>query len=81
MLKFTNALESGKLPTPKSMKDSAEPVVRMIAGGLGIAGGSPGVNAAFSTRLKGAYTVVVMSNLDPPSAEEVSKQIRMWIGK
>lgn len=81
MLKFTNALESGKLPTPKSMKDSAEPVVRMIAGGLGIAGGSPGVNAAFSTRLKGTYTVVVMSNLDPPSAEEVSKQIRMWIGR
>jgi CubicO group peptidase (beta-lactamase class C family) len=80
MLRFANALESGKLPAPGSMKDSAEPIVRMLAGGLGIAGGSPGVNAAFSTKVKGMYTVVVMSNLDPPSAEEVSRQIRTWLG-
>ncbi len=81
MLKFANALESGKLSAPKSMKDSAEPVVRMITGGLGIAGGAPGTNASFSTKIKGVYTVVVMSNLDPPSAEEVSRQIRTWLGK
>jgi hypothetical protein len=80
MLKFANALGSGKLAAPRSMKDSAEPGVRMITGGLGIAGGAPGINAAFSTRLKGVYTVIVMSNLDPPSAEEVSRQIRTWIG-
>lgn len=80
MLKFAGALESGKLPVPVSMKGSAEPVVRMIAGGLGIAGGAPGVNASFSTKIKGVYTVVVMSNLDPPSAEEVSRQIRTWLG-
>jgi len=81
MLKFANALESGKLTIPKAMKDSPEPILRMLAGGLGIAGGSPGINAAFSTRVKGVYTVIVMSNLDPPSAEDVSRRIRTWLGK
>ena len=80
MLRFANALESGKLPAPRSMKDSPEPIVRMIGGPLGIAGGSPGVNATFSTRVKGVYTVIVMANIDEPSAEEVSRQIRTWIG-
>lgn len=81
MLKFANALESGKLAAPKSLKEARDPMVRMLGGGIGIAGGSPGVNAAFETRVKGSYTIVVMSNLDPPSAEDVARQIRTWIGR
>jgi CubicO group peptidase (beta-lactamase class C family) len=80
ILKFANALEAGKLPAPKSMSDSADPVIRMISSGIRIAGGSPGVNAAFSMKLKGGHTVIVMSNLDPPNAEDVSKQISIWLG-
>jgi CubicO group peptidase (beta-lactamase class C family) len=80
MLKFANALESGKLAIPKSLAGSSDPMVAMAAGGIGIAGGMPGANAAFETRVKGAYTIVVMSNLDPPSAESVSRQIRIWLG-
>jgi D-alanyl-D-alanine carboxypeptidase len=80
MLKFANALESGKLAIPKSLAGSSDPMVAMAAGGIGIAGGLPGANAAFETRVKGAYTIVVMSNLDPPSAESVSRKIRIWLG-
>jgi D-alanyl-D-alanine carboxypeptidase len=80
MLKFANAIESGKLTVPKALSASSDPRVNLVAGGIGIAGGSPGVNATFDTKLKGVYTVVVMSNYDPPSAEDVSRQIRAWLG-
>ncbi|HEV7642965.1 MAG TPA: serine hydrolase domain-containing protein [Pyrinomonadaceae bacterium] len=81
MLKFAGAIESGKLGMPKSLSASSDPRLSQAgAGGIGIAGGAPGINAAFDTKLKGIYTVVVMSNLDPPSAEEVSRQIRTWLG-
>ena len=39
--------------------------------GLGIAGGSPGVNALLE--LSGPYTLVVLANLDPPAAEVVGR--------
>jgi len=47
---------------------------------MGIAGGAPGLNATIDTGIPGAgsatYTVIVMSNFDPPSAERLSEQIR-----
>jgi CubicO group peptidase (beta-lactamase class C family) len=39
--------------------------------GLGIAGGSPGVNALLE--LSGPYTLVVLANLDPPAAERLAR--------
>jgi len=80
LLKFANAVESKKLATPASLSTGAPDIPGAgMANGLGVAGGAPGLNAEFSTRVAGAYTIVVMSNYDPPAAEKVGKQIRRWI--
>ena len=42
--------------------------------GLGIAGGSPGVNGVLLT--SGEWTVIVLANLDPPSAESLGTRAR-----
>lgn len=65
MKRFGDALKSGRLGVP------ARP------GNVGIAGGSPGVNAMFE--MLGDYTVVVLANLDPPAAERVSRGLRGWL--
>ena len=44
--------------------------------GLGIAGGMEGVNAAIEWNPASGYAVIVLSNLDPPSAEKVAQHIR-----
>jgi D-alanyl-D-alanine carboxypeptidase len=46
---------------------------------VGWAGGSPGVNA--SVELNGPYTVIVLSNYDPPAAEEVSRNAMALLGR
>ena len=48
--------------------------------GIGAAGGAPGINAVVEAMLPGGYDVVVMSNMDPPSAERVARAIRGWLG-
>ena len=48
--------------------------------GVGIAGGTGGVNAVVESGLPGGYDVIVLSNLDPPSAERISRQIATWLG-
>ena len=48
--------------------------------GLGIAGGSPGVNAAVEGELPGGYDLIVLSNFDPPSAEHIADRVRAWLG-
>jgi CubicO group peptidase (beta-lactamase class C family) len=42
-------------------------------GGLGAAGGAPGLNADLES--DGTWTVVVLANLDPPAAERVGRAI------
>jgi hypothetical protein len=42
-------------------------------GGIGIAGGAPGVNAVLDSSL--TWTVVVVGNLDPPVAERLGVAI------
>lgn len=68
LLKFANALRDGKLLGPEYAE-------RM--GGLGIAGGSPGVNAALD--MVGPYTLVVLANLDPPTAERTAGTVRSFV--
>ena len=46
--------------------------------GLGVAGGGPGVNAALE--IDGEWTIVVLANLDPPSATEVAARLRALTG-
>ena len=48
--------------------------------GIGIAGGSGGINAVVEGNLPGGYDLIVLSNLDPPTAERVSQMVRGWLG-
>ncbi|MEO8030855.1 MAG: serine hydrolase domain-containing protein [Gemmatimonadota bacterium] len=67
LLKFMVAVQAGTIPgTPK--------------GGLGIAGGSGGLNASLEGPLPGGYVLIVLANLDPPAAERVSEMVRHWLG-
>lgn len=68
MLAFDTILRSGKLfKTP-----------RRIAG-IGIAGGTGGANALLE-QVDEHYTLIVLSNYDPPAAVEVGKKVRGWMG-
>jgi CubicO group peptidase (beta-lactamase class C family) len=48
--------------------------------GIGIGGGAPGINAVLETAIGDGYDLVVLSNLDPPAAEAVGRQVRQWLG-
>jgi len=75
LLTFVEALSKGKLAGPTTLEK-----VDLHPGGMGIAGGAAGVNAAVDSGILSAgratYTVIVMSNFDPPSAEGLIEQIR-----
>ncbi len=66
LLKFARALATGKL---KSAHNA-----------LGIAGGAPGINAAVDSGLPGDMTLIVLANLDPPTAESTAEQLRALLG-
>ena len=78
LLEFALALRSQKLKVPafRVTDAGAKPTV---AGSVGIAGGAPGINALLLADAVSGYTLVVMSNYDPPSAETAGKQIRGWL--
>jgi CubicO group peptidase (beta-lactamase class C family) len=65
--------------TDKSKPPAATPLPKRQGGG-GFAGGTAGVNAVIETDLDTGYTVIVLSNLDPPSAEKVARKLRGWLG-
>lgn len=48
--------------------------------GIGIAGGTGGVNGVVEGDLPGGYDVIVLANLDPPAAERVARTVRGWLG-
>jgi len=73
LLKFTQALASGKLVTLSP--DTGKPTV----GGMGIAGGAPGINAALEFEPKSGNTIIVLSNFDPPAAVAEAMQVRNWM--
>jgi CubicO group peptidase (beta-lactamase class C family) len=70
LLKLVAALESGKLGAPET--------ARFAANGMGIAGGAPGISASVDTHPKNGYTVIVLSNYDPPTSEKVARKIGSW---
>jgi hypothetical protein len=47
---------------------------------VGIAGGSPGVNAIIEGDLPGGRDVIVLANVDPPMAERLAEAIRKLLG-
>jgi len=72
LLKYSVALKSGRLTIPD---DDGNP--RKDAG-LGVAGGSDGVNGILLVNPQTGYTIIVLSNLDPPSGEKIGERIRDW---
>jgi CubicO group peptidase (beta-lactamase class C family) len=68
LLRFDAALRSGIL-----FKDGHKIV------GLGAAGGTGGCNALLEQMDQG-YTLVVLSNYDPPVAEKLGQTVRGWLG-
>lgn len=68
MLAFDTILRSGKLfKTPRPIR------------GLGAAGGTGGANALLE-QVDAQYTLIVLSNYDPPAAIEVGKKVGGWMG-
>jgi len=88
-LKLDQAFRGGKLLPPQWMvwavshdDPSKEPGAASptdLSGGYGFAGGSPGTNAVMLMNFGSGTTVIVFSNLDPPSAESLARQIRGWL--
>jgi D-alanyl-D-alanine carboxypeptidase len=69
LLKYTIALEKGLYgPAGEDKK-----------GGLGIAGGAPGINAGVEWMPERGVTIIVMANLSPPAATRAVRQIRAWL--
>jgi CubicO group peptidase (beta-lactamase class C family) len=77
LLAFDTALRTGALLDPARtawmlQTDRVEP--GRARGGIGAAGGAPGINAALES--DGTWTVVVLANLDPPAATSLAQTIR-----
>jgi len=51
-----------------------------VPAGLGIAGGSGGMNASVEGDLPGGYDLIALANLDPPVAERIAGMVRDWLG-
>jgi D-alanyl-D-alanine carboxypeptidase len=69
LLRYVQALSDAKICT------SDDPARQ----GFGIAGGAPGLNAAFDWDPESGTVVIVMANLDPPAAERISRRIRAML--
>jgi CubicO group peptidase (beta-lactamase class C family) len=84
LLKFSLALQSKKLRLADFRSGARGASVGAGAaqpnaggfGGVGIAGGAPGVNAVLDIAGGDGYTIIVMSNYDPPSAMQVGMRAR-----
>jgi D-alanyl-D-alanine carboxypeptidase len=90
LMRFAAALKAGRLVPPAYAswilsRDEAAPKAGPqsgpVSGSLGIAGGSPGVNAALEIDANRGYTVVVLCNADPPCAERAARKIRSLFPK
>ena len=78
LLKLTIAVAGNKIRVPHFRSqghDSAEKA------GIGMAGGAPGTNALLEFNPATGYTVIVMSNYDPPSATAPGKEIRSMLAR
>jgi D-alanyl-D-alanine carboxypeptidase len=78
LLAFARAVRAGKLVRPETLNDF--PDLGPGPGGevgLGIAGGAPGINALLE--MLGPYTIIVLTNLDPPAAVSAGAKLRRML--
>lgn len=81
MLKFANAIDGKTFKVPAALRGLRDPIAGgLVSGGLGFAGGASGINSTLDSALPGGYTVIVMSNYDPPAAEAAAAHIRGLLG-
>ena len=83
MRSFVRALLNGKLISARysewmltGVLPQTDPPLPLKQGGMGLAGGVPGVNALLDFSAETGNIVVVLANYDPPAAEAVGKRIR-----
>lgn len=80
LLKFTIALDKRTLfkdsNTWNTLRGEMAETKSEKKSGLAFFGGAPGINAGVATNVGIDYTVIVMSNYDPPAAESIMKKIR-----
>lgn len=84
MLKLVAALLGDRLLTPpytewvltRAEPAPGKPLGERKRGGIGVAGGAPGINALLDADRETGLTLVVLSNDDPPAAETVGKKVR-----
>ncbi|MEK7728941.1 MAG: serine hydrolase domain-containing protein [candidate division KSB1 bacterium] len=87
MHNFSLALRNNKLLNRKYTEwifngmESAQPIEPRTTrreGGYGIAGGAPGMNAFLEIDFASGYTIIALSNYDPPSAGNVARKLLSW---
>lgn len=71
LLKFSSALQNGKIEIPEGTSVRKTPDGKFSS--FGIAGGAPGMNTFFT--IQNGYTTIILSNYDPMSAEKIGERI------
>jgi len=79
---FVHALLNGELLSPRYTEwvingsiPASDPPLPIREGGVGIAGGTAGVNAVLDFEARTGDILVVLSNYDPPSAEKTARTL------
>jgi D-alanyl-D-alanine carboxypeptidase len=67
MLKFALAVKDKKIYLPDA------------GSGIDIAGGAPGINSVLEWDPRSGFIIIVLTNLDPPTAVRASRQIAAWL--
>jgi CubicO group peptidase (beta-lactamase class C family) len=72
LLKLVVALKENKLSASRASEEISQQ-------GIAIAGGAPGINAEVETNPETNYTIIVLSNYDPPAANKVVRKIDSFL--
>lgn len=72
LLKLLIALKTNKLSAPEISRGITQT-------SIALAGGAPGINALVETFPMKGFTLIVLSNYDPPTAEKVGKKVESLI--
>jgi len=70
LLKFVQAMKGNKLI-------AADNPLSFTKEDVGFAGGAEGINASVETNRN--YTLIALSNYDPPSAEQIAEKFNSWL--